>query len=118
MRGQASPAGNEPGMTWQCMSTSMSLVRSVAQQNAQNLRQGPFGTCADAFRTGAGKWMLHEDVLVICKAAAAGHAFSGAREWLGTQDGGRNTELFEFRGVVQTAPRTRPSIAYGVDHQI
>jgi hypothetical protein len=62
--------------------------------------------------------MFDQDVAVVRKAAPPGHAFGGLGKRQRTQDDGGDPQLLEFGGVVQTAPRTRPSIAYGVDDYI
>ena len=90
----------------------------MTEQDIQNLGERLLGTSSDTFSAGARERMLDEDVAVIGEAAPPGHALSGLGERLGTQDRGRSAELFEFRGVVQTAPRTRPSIPDGRHHQI
>src|SRR5262245_55067104 len=59
--------------------------------------------------------MFDQDVAIALEAAPGGHAFSRLCERLGAQHDGWNTEFFELRGVVQTAPRATPSISHRRD---
>src|SRR5207302_10573786 len=62
--------------------------------------------------------VLDQDVAIVQKTAPPGHALGGVVERFSAQHSRWDSQLFEFRGVVQTAPGTRPSITDRRDDQV